>query len=141
MPNSRNKGATFERELAKELFLQLGITFKRDLRQYQESDHGDLLPDDDAFPFTIEVKHYAEGNACKDAWKTQVIKAADKTGKYPVVIYKFNRKPIRCHVWFGALAEAFGGEARCGLCADLDLVAFCEIAREIMAKRSLEAVA
>ena len=138
MTNSRNKGAAFERKLAQELFLQLGIGFKRDLRQYQEADHGDLIPDDDDFPFTIEAKHYAKGYACKDAWMTQAQTAASKTGKHPVVIYKYNNQPVRCHVWFGALAEAFGGKARCGLCADLDLVAFCEVAREIMSKRSLE---
>jgi hypothetical protein len=37
MANSRNKGATFERDVAKMLFLELGITFKRDLRKYQEA--------------------------------------------------------------------------------------------------------
>jgi hypothetical protein len=50
MTNSRTKGASFEREVAKLLLLELGITFKRDLRQYQEADHGDLIPDDPAFP-------------------------------------------------------------------------------------------
>jgi hypothetical protein len=53
MTNSRTKGAQFEREVAKLLLLELGITFKRDLRQYQEADHGDLIPDDPAFPFEL----------------------------------------------------------------------------------------
>ena len=35
MADSRNKGASFEREVAKLLVLEMGITFKRDLRQYQ----------------------------------------------------------------------------------------------------------
>ena len=43
MPNSRSKGAAFEREVAKMLLLELGIGFKRDLRQYQTSGHADLI--------------------------------------------------------------------------------------------------
>jgi hypothetical protein len=37
MVNGRNKGAQFEREIANMLFFELGISFKRDLRQYQEA--------------------------------------------------------------------------------------------------------
>lgn len=61
MPNSRTKGAQFEREVAKLLLLELGISFKRDLRQYQTGGHGDLIPDDPAFPFELELKRYAHG--------------------------------------------------------------------------------
>lgn len=57
MVNSRNKGANFERELAKLLFEELGLTFKRDIEQYRAADHGDLIcvemPD---FPFQLRQK-------------------------------------------------------------------------------------
>jgi hypothetical protein len=61
MADSRNKGASFEREVAKLLVLEMGISFKRDLRQYQTSGHGDLIPSDPAFPFELELKRYAKG--------------------------------------------------------------------------------
>jgi len=51
MVNGRNKGASFELQLARELQLELGISFKRDLEQYRASEHGDLIPSNDNFPF------------------------------------------------------------------------------------------
>lgn len=96
MTNSRTKGATFEREVAKMLFLELGIGFKRDLRQYQTSGHGDLIPDDPAFPFELELKRYASGPISgTDNWWKQVTTAAARTGKRPALIYKYDRQPIR----------------------------------------------
>ena len=96
MTNSRTKGAQFEREVAKLLLLELGINFKRDLRQYQEADHGDLIPDDPAFPFELELKRYAHGPISgTDKWWKQVTTAAAKTGKRPALIYKYDRQPIR----------------------------------------------
>ena len=48
--NSRNKGAAAEREIAKLLFDELGMTFKRDLEQYRAGDTGDLICDE---PFPL----------------------------------------------------------------------------------------
>jgi hypothetical protein len=77
MADSRNKGASFEREVAKLLFLELGISFKRDLRQYQTSGHGDLIPSDPGFPFELELKRYAKGPISgPDKWWQQVCVAA-----------------------------------------------------------------
>jgi Holliday junction resolvase len=96
MANGRNKGAQFEREIANMLFFELGITFKRDLRQYQEADHGDLIPDDPAFPFELELKRYAHGPISgTNKWWQQVTTAANKTGKRPALIYRYDRQPIR----------------------------------------------
>ena len=53
MVNGRNKGAQFERQVAKMLHDELGVSFKRDLEQYRAADHGDLIPDDPDFPFTL----------------------------------------------------------------------------------------
>jgi hypothetical protein len=61
MVNGRNKGADFERSTAKELFRELGIGFKRDLEQTRTAGHADLIPDDPAFPFALELKRYAKG--------------------------------------------------------------------------------
>jgi Holliday junction resolvase len=96
MTNSRTKGAQFEREVAKLLLLELGISFKRDLRQYQEADHGDLIPDDPGFPFELELKRYAHGPISgTEKWWKQVTTAAAKTGKRPALIYRYDRQPIR----------------------------------------------
>ena len=122
MADSRNKGASFEREVAKLLLLELGITFKRDLRQYQEADHGDLIPDNLAFPFELELKRYADGPISgTNKWWQQVTTAAAKTGKRPALIYRYDRQPIRCVV------ELQG--VRC----NISFEDFCYLAREIMA--------
>ena len=122
MTNSRTKGAAFEREIAKMLLLELGISFKRDLRQYQEADHGDLIPDDPAFPFELELKRYAHGPISgTDKWWQQVTTAAAKTGKRPALIYKYDRQPVRCVVELQ------------GVRANISFEDFAYLAREIMA--------
>jgi Holliday junction resolvase len=122
MTNSRTKGAQFEREIANMLFFELGISFKRDLRQYQEADHGDLIPDNPAFPFELELKRYAHGPISgTDKWWQQVTTAANKTGKRPALIYKYDRQPIR------VVVELQG--VRC----NISFEDFCYLARETMA--------
>ena len=69
MINSRNKGAAFERHIAKllnEFFKKNDIDFKckRNLEQYQEKELGDL----DIPNHTIECKRYASGNWYKEDW-------------------------------------------------------------------------
>lgn len=96
MVNSRNKGATFERNVARELHLLLGVTFKRDLDQYRQSDRGDLIPDDEDFPFLIECKAFGKPlTTCKPEWWDQARKAAQNAGKRPCVIWKSNHRPVR----------------------------------------------
>ena len=78
--NSRNKGAQFERDVAKilnQFFQDQGIDYqtKRNLDQYQQKDLCDL-----DIPF-----HAVE-------WD-QVCSASN--GKIPTLIFKFNRVPIR----------------------------------------------
>jgi hypothetical protein len=122
MPNSRVKGATFERDIAKLLFLELGISFKRDLRQYQTSGHGDLIPSDPAFPFELELKKYAKGPINgPDKWWEQVCTAAKKSNKLPALIYRYDRQPIRVVVELQGI--------RC----NISFEDFCYLAREIMA--------
>lgn len=90
MTDSRNKGATFEREVCSWIHEEFGIKVRRNLTQYQEADLADIeLP-----PFVIECKRYGVGNWHKPAWWDQVCKAADDKG-IPLLIYRFDRQPIR----------------------------------------------
>lgn len=132
---SRQKGARGEREIAKLLFLEMGINFRRNLRQYQEKDHGDLVTDHADWPFCIEVKYASTGADALSAWVAQVFKAAEATGLHPALIYKFNNKPARVRVWMDAIAEAHGGTAVCSEWADLSIQGFAYVARELMARR------
>lgn len=136
MKASRDKGAAFERDVARMLHAELGIGFRRNLDQYQARDLGDLTPDDDAFPFLIECKAYARGTDCKPAWMEQARKAADGTGLYPCVVWKFDRHPIRCRVPVAALFEAVGSRLKMEFAADLTVEALAMLAREIMARRA-----
>jgi Holliday junction resolvase len=122
MTNSRNKGATFERDVAKMLFLELGISFKRDLEQTRTAGHGDLIASDPAFPFELELKRYAAGPINgPDNWWRQVTTAAQRTRKRPALIYKYDRQPIRCVIELQGI--------RCNISFE-DL---CYITRETMA--------
>jgi len=141
LTHSRNKGASFERQVASLLRDELGMAFKRDLRQYQESERGDLICDDPTFPLLIECKAYASGTDCRAGWMQQAETAAKGTGLYPCVIYKFNRHPIKCRVPIEAIAEAHGGAATTHRYADVDLPTFAYVAREIMAVRALRGAA
>lgn len=134
MTNSRNKGAGAEREVAKLLFAELGISFSRDLRQYQKADYGDLLCDVDSWPFTIEVKRYAKGWTCKPAWETQVFKSAKAAGKHPCVIYRYDGQQWRVRLWIDAVGEALGVAPVAGVHFDTDIQGFSWIAREMMAR-------
>ena len=88
--NSRNKGAKFERDIAKILngfFVDNGIDYetKRNLDQYQQKSLCDLN-----IPFhAVECKFYKEGDWIKSAWWDQV---CDSSGDK---IFKYNRRPIR----------------------------------------------
>ena len=130
--NSRNKGASFEREIAQMLEAELGFQFKRDLRQYQAADYGDLVTDDH-FPFLIECKRYAAGTGMKQAWWDQASRAAAKTEQWPCVIYKYDRQDIRCVVPLEAVVH----EITCATPSDhrveLTFAGFCYVARELLA--------
>lgn len=128
MVNGRNKGAGFEREVAKMLFDELGISFKRDLEQYRAGDHGDLIPDDDAFPFVLELKRYADGPVGgQAAWWGQVCKAAKRENKLPALLYKYDRNPIRCVLPLAAIMPN-----QHGYMLEVNFETFCFITREML---------
>jgi Holliday junction resolvase len=126
MVNGRNKGANFEREIAQLLFQELGIKFARDLRQYQQAEYGDLITDDPAWPYLLELKRYSDGPiGGPNTWWQQACAAADKAHKQPVVIYRYDRQPIRCVLMLQ------------GVRADVNFDDFCYLARERMAHDSM----
>jgi Holliday junction resolvase len=133
---SRMKGATAEREVANELFRELGMNFRRDLQQYQECERGDLVCEDPGFPFLIEIKRYANGWTCKPAWEAQVFRAAEGTGLHPAIFYRFDRQTWRVRVYLDAVIEAVGGHSVSGHWLETDIQGFAWIAREIMAGRA-----
>ena len=141
--NSRQKGAAFEREIARELYLHTGISFTRNLDQYQTSGLGDLTPDNPAWPFLIECKRYATGTACKPEWRKQAISAAAKAGLLPAVIYRYDRRDVVASVPFTAFDHMLTDDppplADCDYIrwADITLDGFVYLAREIMATRAL----
>lgn len=136
MTNSRNKGANGEREVAQELWRELGMTFKRDLQQYQVGERGDLVCDDPAWPFLIEVKRRANGWTCVPAWEAQAFRAAADTKLHPAIIYRFDRQQWRVRVYLDAVIEAVGGVATSGHWLETDIQGFAWVAREIMARRA-----
>jgi Holliday junction resolvase len=135
MTNSRNKGASGEREVAQELYRQLGINFRRNLEQ-SRSGGGDLVCDVPDFPFSIEVKRRAKGATCCPKWEAQAFRAAQETGQHPAVIYRFDRQDWRARVWIDAVAEAVGAHCVSTRWLETDLHGFAWIARELMAHRA-----
>ena len=99
--NGRNKGASFEREVANYLKLHLSLQdVKRDIEQYRQADRGDLLGVDG---WTIECKRYKRPESSngffRREWWEQVVKAAEKAKNKPVLVFKFDHQPIRCALY------------------------------------------
>ena len=95
MTNSRNKGASFEREIANSLNEELNLTLplKRILEQTREK----FLPDLILGNWYLECKRYGQGNEPVEKWWSQVLDAAKDRG-IPALIYKFNNRPIKVRV-------------------------------------------
>ena len=91
---SRTKGATFENAVCRAIKDELGLDVRRNLSQYQESDLGDI----ELEPFLIECKRYASGNWFQKPWWEQTKTAAAKQNMIPVLIWKYDRQPVRVTV-------------------------------------------
>lgn len=120
MVNGRQKGAAAEREIAKLLFDELGMTFKRDLEQYRAADHGDLICDEQ-FPFVIEVKRYKTGCAPQPAWWDQVCAAAKSAGLLPMLVYKYNHQQWKWRMPAEAVMRAGLPHGNVGMREDAEL--------------------
>ena len=126
MTNGRVKGANFERELARMIYDELGIETKRDLEQYRASDHGDLIGLDG---WTIEAKRFAKsaGGAFKPEWWKQATSAANATGNQPVLIYKYDRQPVKCVVFLSSINADYAGKDNV---ATISFPTWCMLVRE-----------
>lgn len=91
MSKSRNKGASFERNVCTWLRDQFGGNPRRNLVQYQVAGEGDIIYP----PFIIECKRYASGHWHRPEWWKQVLSASEGTSLLPLLIYKFDRVPMR----------------------------------------------
>ena len=100
MTNSRNKGASFEREVANLLTndLNLTINIRRILEQTREKNLPDLM----LGRWYLECKRYGSGAEPLDAWWKQVLEATKNKG-IPALVYKFDRRPIKVRVPLGAI--------------------------------------
>ncbi len=81
---SRNKGASAERELCKLLTDYVGGTYCRNLKQYQQAQHGDI--EQLVGPYLIEAKNQARLSL--KAWWLQAVTAANVRGAVPCVAYR-----------------------------------------------------
>jgi len=134
----RQKGAAFERDIARQLDAELGIAFRRDLIQYQERGRGDLVRvDGEPFPFVIECKRYAKGPIRPEWWR-QACDAARPAGAMPALVCRFDRGPVIVRIPFAAfvrMAEG-SGEYTWDHFAEVTFGAFCMVAREVLAVES-----
>ena len=103
MTNSRNKGASFEREVANLLNSDLGLSnsIKRILGQTREKHLPDLI----LGKWYIECKRYGNGAEPLEAWWQQVLESSKDKG-IPALVYKFNRRPIKVKIPLGAINPA-----------------------------------
>lgn len=96
--SNRNRGAAAEREFVRWLRDELGIVTERNLKQYQQAQHGDVLFGD----WCVEVKYHARLNV-RDWWKQAVV-SAKACNKRPALAYKVKNKGFRYvvpHSWCG----------------------------------------
>ena len=100
MTNSRNKGASFEREVAYLLTKDLNLT--NNIRRILEQTREKHLPDLILGRWYLECKRYGTGAEPLEAWWQQVLDATRQRG-IPALVYKFNRRPIKVRVPLGAI--------------------------------------
>ena len=131
------KGQAFERVLCKdiqrEIFDELGIEveLRRNLEQYRAAEQGDIQGMEQ-YGWTVEAKRYASnagGNYKPDWWK-QVCAAANANGTQPVLIYKYDRQPIKCVVRLSSINSDFAGKDNT---ATISFQTWCMIVREDLA--------
>ena len=122
---SRNKGAAFEREVARMINDHLGIDVRRNLTQYQEKGHGDLT----GWPgVLIECKRHATATRSQvDAWWRETEQEAKQAEAKPVLVYRADRQPPRVVV----SAPDFIDGVVFPWPIEMDFEAFCEAAREV----------
>lgn len=100
---SRQRGATYEREVANEIFDMLGIRIKRNLKQYQQSGEGDLILGD----YLIECKR--RRSIAVYEWMRQAVEAT-QPGQTPVVIMRADGEKSLAVLHLPDLLKLLAGE-------------------------------
>ena len=135
---AKHRGSSFELEIARLLEMELGIKFQRNLEQVRTAGHSDLVPEDPAFPFSLELKRRRAGNYIPaGAWRQAQIASSLHDGSFPCVVYRYDRLAPRAVVPFSAIVEGETGSKTHNNedQADLSFTAFCKLTREILAWR------
>jgi len=136
---AKQRGSSFELEVSHQLFDELGIHFRRNLEQVRTAGLGDLQPDSNLFPFSLELKRRQKGVGIPNgAWQQAVTASDIDRGIYPAVIYRYDNRKARVVVGFGAIVESETGQRSNNHHdkADISFPRFCKLTREIMAWRS-----
>ena len=100
---SRQRGATYEREVANEIFDMLGIRIKRNLKQYQQSEEGDLI----LGKYLIECKRRRK--IAVHEFMEQADKACEP-GQTPLVIMRADGKKSLAMMHLPDLLALLGNE-------------------------------
>lgn len=89
---SRDKGATYEREVCRAIFDHLGVEVKRNLSQYQESGLGDIVLGD----WLIECKRHKTAKPSeRKSWWWETREQAATAGLIPCLWYRPDFEPSR----------------------------------------------
>jgi Holliday junction resolvase len=124
--NSRNKGASAEREVAQILRDELGIETKRNLEQWR-SGGSDIL----GVPgFAIEVKRAAKPLIAQ--WWAQTVSQAELVKELPCLWYRLDRRSWRVLLPLWAICADAHPSYDLEWTAEITPEAFCMIARERM---------
>ena len=91
--NSRNKGAAFERQIAKALIEDLNL--KNPVKRILEQTRTKELPDLMLGTWCIECKAYGTGAEPRPDWWDQVLTSSNQHNLKPALVYKFNNRPIK----------------------------------------------
>ena len=105
---SRSKGKRGELEIVHMLRDNLGLVVNRQLKQYQQAQHGDI--EQLVGGYLLEVKNCASTSNMK-AWWQQAVTAAGKRDAVPCLAYKIPRKGWRFRV---PLPQAWGSGQQWG---------------------------
>ena len=99
--NSRNKGAAFERQIAKALIEDLNL--KNPVKRILEQTRTKELPDLMLGTWCIECKAYGTGAEPRPDWWDQVLTSSNQHNLKPALVYKFNNRPIKVRILASSL--------------------------------------
>lgn len=101
--NSRNKGATFERQIANALMQDLNL--RNPVKRILEQTRTKELPDLTLGNWCIECKAYGSGAEPRPDWWEQVLASSKGYDLKPALVYKFNNRPIKVRVLASSINE------------------------------------